>query len=160
MTCNLVIGVDCSSTAAKAVVWNTHGRAVAEGREPIAHTSPHRGWGEQDPAEWWRAVVKALEAASRQVDAKRVAALSIAHQRETFVCLDAKGQAIRPAIMWLDGQAAEYGDELVQAHLAEKTRTPGPSPNPMGRRSPGLYCARLNRALANVLWQRRSNGPR
>jgi xylulokinase len=124
MTRDLVIGIDCSTTAAKAVVWDARGRAVAEGRVPIARTSPHPGWGEQDPLDWWRAVVTAIETASGQVDAGRIAALSVTHQRETFVCLDADGEAVRPAILWLDTRAADQIDTHGSARVHEVTGKP------------------------------------
>lgn len=124
MTRDLVIGVDCSTTGAKAVVWDMRGRAVAEGRAPIAHAAPRPGWGEQDPADWWRAAVTAISGAAWQIDPARVAALAIAHQRETFVCLDAEGEAIRPAMLWLDTRAVAeieaYGDDAIH----EKTGKP------------------------------------
>ena len=124
MTRDLVIGIDCSTTAAKAVVWNAQGRAVAEGRVPMSRTSPYPGWGAQDPFDWWLAVVKAIETASRQVDAKRIAALSITHQRETFVCLDAAGEPIRPAMLWLDTRATAEIDSHGNAHVHEVTGKP------------------------------------
>ena len=126
MNRDLVIGIDCSTTAAKAVVWDAQGRAVAEGRVPIARTSPHPGWGEQDPIDWWRAVVTAVEAAARQVDAKRVASLCVTHQRETFVCLDAEGAAIRPALLWLDTRAT---DEIAAHGSARLHAVTGKPPN-------------------------------
>jgi len=33
MNDSLVIGVDSSTTACKAIAWNKHGQAVAEGRD-------------------------------------------------------------------------------------------------------------------------------
>lgn len=126
MNRDLVIGIDCSTTAAKAVVWDRHGRAVAEGRVPISRTAPHPGWGEQDPIDWWRAVVTATETASRQVDAKRIASLCVTHQRETFVCLDADGAAIRPAMLWLDTRAT---DEVAAHGSARVHEVTGKPPN-------------------------------
>ena len=123
---DLVIGIDCSTTAAKAVVWNTSGRAVAEGRASFRLSSPHPGWGEQDPVDWWQAVVKAIQDASRKIDASQVAALSITHQRETFVCLDAEGEAIRPAMLWLDTRA---GEEIEACGNAKVHETTGKPPN-------------------------------
>jgi xylulokinase len=38
----------------------------------------------------------------QQVSLERIAALAISNQRETFVPLDAKGQPVRQAIVWLD----------------------------------------------------------
>lgn len=124
MTADLVIGVDCSTTAAKAVVWDMSGRAVAEGRAPIVHATPRPGWGEQDPADWWRAVVTAISGAAWQIDPTRVAALSIAHQRETFVCLDAAGEAIRPAMLWLDTRAVAEIKAHGNDQVHEKTGKP------------------------------------
>ena len=55
MTRDLVIGIDTSTTAAKAVVWDQNGRAVAEGRATFELSSPQPGWGEQNAADWWDA---------------------------------------------------------------------------------------------------------
>ena len=124
VTRDLVIGVDCSTTAVKAVVWTTSGHAVAEGRAPLGLSSPHAGWGEQDPLDWWRATIEAVGGAARKIDAGRVAAMSIVHQRETFVCLDGDGEAIRPAILWLDTRAGEQIAKSGDAKVHEATGKP------------------------------------
>jgi xylulokinase len=49
-----VIGVDSSTTATKAIVWDHEGRAVAEGRAEFALALPRPGWHEQDAEDWWR----------------------------------------------------------------------------------------------------------
>lgn len=117
MTRDLVIGVDCSTTAVKAVVWDMCGRSMAAARAPLTLSTPRQGMGEQHPADWSRATVSALEAACRGVDPARIAALAIAHQRETFAYVDEKGEAVRPAMLWLDTRAtkeiAAYGDARV-----------------------------------------------
>ncbi len=117
MSGDLVLGIDCSTTSAKAVVWDMAGRSVAMGRTTFGHASPQPGWGEQDPTLWWRSTVEAIGQACRQIDPARLAAMSITHQRETFACLDGAGHALRPALLWLDTRAAlevqEHGSEEV-----------------------------------------------
>ena len=116
----LVVAVDCSTTAAKAVVVEADGTVVGQAAHPIATATPHPAWHEQDPGEWWTAtraaVAGAVAASGRAAD---VAALCLTHQRETFVCTDAGGRALRPAILWLDGRAhaeiAELGSAQVHA---------------------------------------------
>ena len=119
MTGDLVLGIDCSTTAAKAVVWDRSGRALSTGRAAFALSSPHEGWGEQDPLDWWKAVAAAIATACGRIDPSRLAALSITHQRETFVCLDEAGHALRPAILWLDTRATKeveaFGSDAVHA---------------------------------------------
>ena len=124
MTPDLVIGVDCSTTAAKAVAWTASGRAVAEGRSAFPLSTPQPGWGEQDPTDWWRAVVKAIGDVSQKIDVKRVAGLAVTHQRETFVCLDANGDAIRPAMLWLDTRAGAEIEAFGSDKIHETTGKP------------------------------------
>jgi sugar (pentulose or hexulose) kinase len=51
-----VIGIDLSTTTAKAIAWNAQGQAVAEGRAPLSLERPEPNAYEQHPDAWWRAV--------------------------------------------------------------------------------------------------------
>src|SRR4051794_30229432 len=70
-----VIGIDSSTTATKAVVWDRGGRAVAEGRAEFALTLPRPGWHEQDPEDWWRSCAAAVRQALESVDGSDIEAL-------------------------------------------------------------------------------------
>lgn len=139
MTRDLVVGVDCSTTAAKAVVWNPRGHAVAEGRASFETSSPHQGWHEQNVEDWWSAVRTAVRRAAQSTDARRIAALSITHQRESFACVTEDGRPLRPAILWLDTRAVA---EVAEHGTPEVHRTTGKPPNP----TPSWY---------KLLWLRR-----
>ena len=106
MNRNLVIGIDCSTTATKAIAWHLDGQPAAASRRDHTVTQPRPGWHEQSAEAWWQALTAALREVTAQVDARRVAGLSIAHQRETFVPVDAAGRPLRDAILWLDDRAA------------------------------------------------------
>lgn len=114
----LVVAVDCSTTAAKAVVVEADGTVVGQAAHPIATATPHPAWHEQDPGAWWTAtraaIAGAVAASGRAAD---VGAVCLTHQRETFVCTDDAGNPLRPAILWLDGRAhaeiAELGSREV-----------------------------------------------
>ena len=130
MTGKLVISVDCSTSAAKAVVWDESGKAIAEGRKGFDVHQPKSGWGEQDARDWWDAVTTAIaEATAKSLAPELIAAISITHQRETFVCLDKQDQPIRPAILWLDVRATEEVDEYGTADVHRITGKPvNPTP--------------------------------
>ena len=132
MTADLVVGVDCSTTAAKAVVWTPDGRALSSARVPYELSQPRPGWGEQNAEDWWSAFCGSVRRALQTVDATRVAAITLTHQRESFVCLDDHGQPLRPAMLWLDSRAVREVDEL---GTAEVHRVTGKPPNP----TPGWY---------------------
>jgi xylulokinase len=124
---DLVIGIDCSTTASKAVVWDRTGKAVATGRRTYGLDHVRSGWVEQNAADWWTATAAALAEAAAQVGGERIAAIAITHQRETFACLDAEGEAIRPGITWMDIRATA---EVEAFGTGEVHRITGKPPNP------------------------------
>jgi xylulokinase len=99
---DLVIGLDSSTSATKAIAWTRDGLAVGEGRSPVALSSPAPDWYEQDPEDWWGSASVALRSLLERISPGRIAALAISNQRETFAPLAADGSAVRPAIVWLD----------------------------------------------------------
>jgi len=102
MTNPLVIGIDASTTACKAIAWDRDGRAVAEGRASYPLLQPEPNWYEQDAEQWWSGACTALRELLDQVNAAQISALCITHQRESFVPVDRQGRPIRNAILWLD----------------------------------------------------------
>ncbi len=101
----LVAGVDSSTQSCKVVVVDEHtGRTVREGR------APHPDGTEVDPAAWWTALDRAVEAAGGLDD---VAALAVGGQQHGMVCLDRAGEVVRPALLWNDTRSAEAARTLV-----------------------------------------------
>jgi len=98
----IVVGLDSSTTATKAIAWTPDGTMLAEGRSPIPLASPRPNWYEQNPEDWWRSACEALRELTRHVDPGAIASIAISNQRETFVPLAEDGQPLRPAIVWLD----------------------------------------------------------
>lgn len=118
----LVIAVDCSTTATKALVVDTSGQVVSSGRAEIALLTPGIDRYEHNPEDWWRstdAAVREAVAALSLSDRARVAAFCLTPQRQSFALVDAEGTAVRPGILWLDSrasvEAAELGDASVHA---------------------------------------------
>jgi sugar (pentulose or hexulose) kinase len=146
---DLVIGIDSSTTATKAIAWDRAGRLVAEGRSTIALSNPQPLFYEQDARDWWRSACAALGELGGKIDTSRVAALAIANQRETVVALDAEGEPLAPAMTWLDERGREdvglLCKKLGRDRLLQITgKTPDPTPCVYGmhwlmRKQPKLY---------------------
>lgn len=127
MSRDYVIGVDCSTTAAKAVVWSSRGEALSQAKMTFELSQPRPGWGEQNAEDWWTAASKAVRRAVQTVDTSRIGALCITHQRESFVCLEENGRPLRPAMLWLDTRAT---DEVRKYGTSEVHRITGKPANP------------------------------
>jgi sugar (pentulose or hexulose) kinase len=120
VTQRLVIGIDASTTACKAIAWDHDGRAVAEGRASYPLLQPEPNWYEQDAEQWWSGTCAALRQLLGRVNTTQVDALCITHQRESFVPVDDQGRPIRNAILWLDERSRAQVAFLEQAIGGER----------------------------------------
>jgi sugar (pentulose or hexulose) kinase len=125
---DLVIGIDSSTSATKAIAWDAGGRAVAEGRAPVALDNPRPGFFEQDPRAWWSSTVAALNQLLGVVEAGRVAAIAISNQRETFALFAADGTPLRPGTLWLDERARPQQRRFGERFGAERLHRIGGKP--------------------------------
>ena len=108
MSKQFVIGIDSSTTSCKAIAWDAHGRALAEGRGgPFALLSPDPNFYEQHAEDWWRGLCSALQDLGHKLDLTHARALCITHQRETFVPVDEKNRPLRNGITWLDERSRD-----------------------------------------------------
>ncbi len=101
---SLILGIDVSTTATKAILIDGHGSVRGIGNAEYPYATPHPRWSEQDPELWWdgarRSVRAALEAAG--VDGGAVGAVGMTGQMHGAVLLDAADRPVRPAILWND----------------------------------------------------------
>ena len=102
---DLVIGIDSSTTATKAIALDRDGRIVAEGRPPCRCPTPSPAGSSRKWTTGPAPLTKALKQLTKKVDASRIAAIAISNQRESFAQFDAKGKALRPGTLWLDERA-------------------------------------------------------
>ena len=148
---DLVIGIDSSTTATKAIAFDARGRSVAEGRAPIPLSNPHPGWFEQEVSDWTGALTKALKQLSKKIDMTRVAGLAISNQRESFAQFDAKGKALRPGTLWLDERAQTEVKDIVAEIGAEAVHNISGKPADV---TPCLYRCRWLSTHMPKVWSR------
>jgi sugar (pentulose or hexulose) kinase len=113
-TKNFVLGIDCSTSSCKAIVFDTQGNALSESRQPLEILHPQPEWHEQSAEEWWQAASRTISQAVTNVPINRLAALCITHQRETFVPVSATGNPLRNAVLWMDERAQSLLPQLEQ----------------------------------------------
>jgi xylulokinase len=133
---DVVVGIDASTTAVKAIGFSRDGSELFQARSAYSLSNPRPGHFEQDPEDWWRALSDALRQVAEALGPERIVALAIAHQRESFTLLDAEGRALIPAILWLDERSRRQVDDLSARLGRERIRDwSGKPPDP----TPALY---------------------
>ncbi|MBQ7322920.1 MAG: FGGY-family carbohydrate kinase [Clostridia bacterium] len=106
---NVLIGIDIGTSSCKVAAFDRCGKVLgsASASYPVAY--PHAGWAEQDPADWWEGVCRALRALWQGADfaPSSVAAVSVDGQSWSAVALDAAGEVLCPTPIWMDTRAGE-----------------------------------------------------
>jgi len=107
-----LLGIDLGTSGLKAAVLDEKGRLLASAGREYAIASPHPGWAEQNPSIWYDAACIAVRQALADAGlrAEQVGAVGLAGQMHSLVCLDERGTAVRPAILWADQRSAVQVD--------------------------------------------------
>jgi xylulokinase len=113
---SLLLGIDLGTSFVKvSVVDPVTLECVASSHFPETEspiTSIQKGWAEQDPADWWEHVKKAILKcnASKKYQLKDIIAIGISYQMHGLVLVDKNQQVLRPSIIWCDSRAVEIGN--------------------------------------------------
>jgi xylulokinase len=108
----LLLGVDVGTTATKAVLVDNAGHIISQGRAEYPTKYLQAGWVEQDPNDWWLSFCKAVEIAQAGAAGAQIIGVAISAQAPTLIAVDAKGDPVRDAMIWMDRRAQAEADEL------------------------------------------------
>lgn len=115
------LGIDVGTGGSRAVLVNEKGAVKASATvEHAAFASPHFGWAEQDPRDWWRASSAAIRKVLESVRPDDIAAVSFSGQMHGSVFLDEADNVIRPALLWCDQRTSEQCREITEKIGAER----------------------------------------
>jgi xylulokinase len=102
-----LVGLDVGTTGVKALAITPDGEVVSSAEEHYDLSSPHPGWSEQDPEDWWAASETALARLG-----VKTGTVGLSGQMHGLVCLDESGRVLRPAILWNDQRTAAECAEI------------------------------------------------
>ena len=113
----MFLGIDVGTGGTRAVVIDRTGKVLAShAAEHAAIHSEQIGWAEQQPEDWWRAaqvaIRGALDGAKAEGHDVAVEAVGLTGQMHGCVMLDAKGEVLRPALIWCDQRTQPQCDWL------------------------------------------------
>lgn len=111
-----VLVIDVGLTNCKAIVFDVEGRIVTSTAVPISTSRPRPGYVEQNPEDWWTAVVTAVRRLtdSTIVPVTQVRAIGVTGHMHALVCVGSDLHALGPAIILGDYRAAAEADEIAR----------------------------------------------
>lgn len=105
-----LIGIDVGTTGTKSMVISQDGRIVGHAYRGYGIDTPNIGFREQNPEDWWKAVVETVREAVKD-NGNNVVGISLSAQGGTLVPVDNNLNATYPAIVWSDKRATKQKEE-------------------------------------------------
>lgn len=109
------LGMDVGTGGTRAVVVDRSGKLISgASSEHAPFRTPHPGWAEQDPEDWWRAAQQAIRSAlaSAPEPHQPIAGIGLTGQMHGAVMLDERGRVLRPSLIWCDTRTQPECDWL------------------------------------------------
>ena len=111
-----VIGLDIGTTSTIGILIELPDRVVGIASRPVTLSSPHHGWAEENPAEWWdnvQAITREL-LALEGTDPADIGAVGVTGMLPAVVLLDEAGTVLRPSIQQSDGRSGREVEAMRQ----------------------------------------------
>ncbi|HEY3411431.1 MAG TPA: xylulokinase [Armatimonadota bacterium] len=117
MATPLLIGLDIGTSGVKGLAIRPDGAIAASATREYPLLTPHPGWAEQNPEDWWQGTVAVIRDLVGAAGGDPIAGVGLTGQMHGAVFMDSAGAVIRPAILWCD--------QRTEAECAEITRKVG-----------------------------------
>ncbi len=110
-----ILAIDHGTTGIKTALVSVHGEVLDFVYEHTPVYFKDQGGAEQNPNEWWQAIVKTSREllAKNLVPVEDIVALSASSQWSGTIAVDEKGDPLMNAIIWMDSRGAKYLKEKI-----------------------------------------------
>lgn len=117
-----LLGIDLGTSSVKCLLVDRMGNPVATSSQsyPVIRNRPD--YAEQDPETWWEATCNSIKNVICQsgVSPADIKGVGLSGQMHGLVAIDRSGNAIRPAIIWMDARSKESIGEIHHIVSEEK----------------------------------------
>lgn len=127
---NYLIGIDIGTSATKTVLFDEECHVKASASQSYSLSQPQNGWAEQEPGDWYGAVLRTIRDILNKTGVPKTAikGIGLSGQMHGLVMLDEDNTCIRPSIIWCDQRTGmeckEITEKVGAKRLIEITANP------------------------------------
>lgn len=109
-----LLGIDVGTSATKTVLFDERGKVISSSSYEYPMYQPRPGWAEQDPDDWWKAVVFTCNDLLNKtgIDKEAILGIGVSGQMHGLVLLDEKDQLLYNSIIWCDQRTDKEAQDL------------------------------------------------
>lgn len=114
MVTDAVLGIDIGTTSTIGMLIGMPDKVLGLAARPVTLHSPHHGWAEEDPGQWWANLIEitAELLAKTGLAPTDIRAIGVTGMLPAMVLLDAEGAVLRPSIQQSDGRCGREVETL------------------------------------------------
>jgi len=101
----MYLGVDLGTSSLKILLSDNKGNILDTQSESYNLLLPKENWSEQNPEDWFNALISTIKKIVKSFDLKEIKGVSFSGQMHGLVILDKDDKIIRPAILWNDNRS-------------------------------------------------------
>ena len=111
-----ILGIDLGTSSVKVMLLNPQSGVLGTAAREYGVDIPLLGYAEQRPETWWAMTVEALQELRAQLPQAyaAVCAIGLSAQMHGLITVDANGDPVRPAMIWLDQRSQQELAEISQ----------------------------------------------
>ncbi|MES9861360.1 MAG: FGGY-family carbohydrate kinase [Candidatus Thiodiazotropha sp. LLP2] len=105
---SVYIGIDLGTSGCRAIAIDENGVVKSMTSRPLPEsTSPGNGYQQQNPLDWWQAVVALLRDTGRETGNQSVSGIAVDGTSSTLLLTDTQGEPLTPALMYNDTRSRD-----------------------------------------------------
>jgi xylulokinase len=108
-----ILAHDLGTSGDKATLFTEDCRLIKSFIRPYPTHYFNGNWAEQNPEDWWDAVVESTRNIVDGFDPKDIAAIGFSGQMMGCLCVDRRGRPLRPSLLYCDQRATAEADHLL-----------------------------------------------
>lgn len=113
---DLLLGIDIGTSACKIAIFNKSGQVLAQTNKPYPVYYPKKGYVEQNPNEWWDAIVEGLKEVTshKDIDPSDIRGIGVDGQSWSAIPVDRDGNVLANTPIWMDTRARDICDRVIK----------------------------------------------
>ncbi|HSO85411.1 MAG TPA: FGGY-family carbohydrate kinase [Draconibacterium sp.] len=113
MNKNIVIAHDVGTSSVKSALIDSSGNILNECSCTYPFYNPKPGWVEQEPEDYWNAIVANTRNMVESVNKNNISGIVFTTQAMGIIPVDASGKILYRNITWVDGRAEEQAQRIM-----------------------------------------------
>ncbi len=127
----MFVGIDLGTSALKAVLVDGAQQVLGSSTRPLRVSTPHAGWSEQAPQDWWAALMGAMDAlaAAHPREMAGVTGIGLSGQQHGAVLLDSMARCCDRAYYGMtNARRGNARSSSTGSPAADRSAAPSPCP--------------------------------